>query len=367
MTFSSTFASIYYLLAGIIGIALLITIHELGHFAFAKLAKIRTPSFSIGFGPALFQKKIGETNFKISAIPLGGYVEISGMEEVGQGKQEEARNLGKDSFAVKPYYQKMLVVFGGIIFNLLFAYLALILLFSFGIPKSPLLYPLNINTTLENVAKDSPAEKAGLKIGDVITEFNHVKVENDVPKLLELISEATKETPIDLKFKRNDIEEKTTIKIIENPTPGKGKLGVGFQFFDIPPKSFKDSFYSGITYVNKIISQMVSFVISLFKYHKTDGVGGPIMIIDQIKKSAQQGFKIWLLLLILISINLAVLNLIPLPILDGGQALLITIEAIIRRQIPVNIKLWIQYITWILMLALILYFSIKDVRTLLKW
>jgi len=99
-------------IAGILGIGFLIGIHEFGHFLFCKLFKIRTPSFSIGFGPKIFEKQIGETLFKISAIPFGGYVEIAGSAEVGQGEQKEAYAKDEYSMAVKPYWQKMLVMAG---------------------------------------------------------------------------------------------------------------------------------------------------------------------------------------------------------------------------------------------------------------
>src|SRR5690606_27744818 len=97
---------------GLFGIGFLIGFHELGHFLFCKLFSIRTPSFSIGFGPKLFSKKIGGTEFVISPIPLGGFVEIAGAAEVGQGDQKEASSRDKESFAVKPYYQKLLVMCG---------------------------------------------------------------------------------------------------------------------------------------------------------------------------------------------------------------------------------------------------------------
>ncbi len=120
---------LFFLFEGIIGLGFIIAFHELGHFLFCKAFNIRVPSFSIGFGPKLFSKKIGGTEFSLSAIPLGGYVEIAGSAEVGQGEQKEAHANDEGSFARKPYYQKLLVMLGGIAFNILFAYVVLSLLF----------------------------------------------------------------------------------------------------------------------------------------------------------------------------------------------------------------------------------------------
>src|SRR5437762_6660366 len=142
------FQNIFFILIGCFGMGFVIAFHELGHFLFARMFKIRVPSFSIGFGPKVISKKIGETEFSFSAIPFGGYVEIAGAAEVGQGEQKEAHASDKYSFAVKPYYQKLFVMVGGILFNLLLAYVFIISVFFMGIPKSELLYPLNAIPTI---------------------------------------------------------------------------------------------------------------------------------------------------------------------------------------------------------------------------
>ena len=105
----------------LIGFGLLITVHECGHFFFCKLFGIRTPTFSIGMGPTLYQRNIGQTNFRLALVPIGGYVEIAGMAEVGQGEQAHAEDAGPDSFSSKPFWQRFLVLIGGILFNSLFA------------------------------------------------------------------------------------------------------------------------------------------------------------------------------------------------------------------------------------------------------
>ena len=138
MQLSALITSLPFFIAGGLGFGFLVGFHELGHFLFCKLFGVKTPSFSIGFGPQLLKKKIGDTVFTLSAIPFGGYVEIAGSEEPGQGEQKESKSLAPDSFAVKPYYQKMLIIAGGILFNLIFAYAAVILVMAIGAPETPL-------------------------------------------------------------------------------------------------------------------------------------------------------------------------------------------------------------------------------------
>jgi regulator of sigma E protease len=148
------------LLYAVIGFGALIAIHECGHFLFCKLFGIHTPTFSIGFGPELYRKQIGKTNFRLAAIPLGGYVEIAGLAEVGQGEQEHAHITGEESFDSKPWWQKFFVLSGGILCNLLFAYIVFSILFMVGSPRQ------QQAVMVAGIVKESAAELSGLKPGD---------------------------------------------------------------------------------------------------------------------------------------------------------------------------------------------------------
>ncbi|HSW73838.1 MAG TPA: site-2 protease family protein, partial [Candidatus Limnocylindria bacterium] len=180
-TFFSLSTTLFFSFAGIFGIGFVIGFHELGHFLFCKLFKVRTPSFSIGFGPRLLTKKMWDTEFSLSAIPLGGYVEIAGSQEVGQGEQKEAFSRDEQSFAVKPWYQKFLIMFGGILFNVSFTYFVFSLLFMTGMPASMILYPSNAKPVIEMIRPGTPAEKAGLTVGDTVTALNGTSINGDAP------------------------------------------------------------------------------------------------------------------------------------------------------------------------------------------
>lgn len=350
--------SLFYIIVGILGISFLVGFHELGHFLFCKLFKIRTPSFSIGMGPRILKKKIGETEFAISLIPVGGYVEIAGAAEVGQGEQKDAYSRDEHSFAVKPYYQKMLVMAGGILFNLLFAYLAISALYFIGMPHSPLLDPKNIPTIISSIEPNSPADRSALQPHDKIIAIDNQAVT----------------TMYDLTAILKDIPQKATTLVVErggqqqtlDVTIGSrevNKKDVGFLGieFEIPRYGFIDSIKMGIKSTNYLIWHIVDSLKSIFVERKMDGLGGPLMVIAQTIKGAERGFKIFLLFLAFISVNLAMINIIPLPIMDGGQALFYTIEAIIRRPLNEKIREYIHYATWILLIVLVVYLSVKDV------
>lgn len=353
---------IIYLGAGLFGIGFLIGFHELGHFLFCKLFKIRTPSFSIGFGPRIFQKKIGETMFALSAIPLGGYVEIAGAAEIGQGDQKEANRTDQYSFAKKPYWKKLLVMSGGILFNLIFAYFAFALVFMMGLPKSEIMYPLNAKPIIEQIAPHSAAETHNLQPGDEITAINHIPVKGDVSTLIDLIKPyANQQITLTIKRELENLELPITLN--EKVVLGEhiGSLGVTFTITETLGLPFLGAIKAGFDYANKTISNTLSAFKYIFTKRDISQMAGPVLLISATAKGAGKGLRIFMIFLAIISINLAILNLLPLPILDGGQALFYTIEALIGKPMPTRLKEYIHLGSWLLILILTLYLSYKDI------
>lgn len=356
----------------LIGFSFLITIHEFGHFLFCKLFKIHTPTFSIGMGPKILEKKIGNTNFRLSAIPLGGYVEIAGLSEVGQGDQSHAQVKDESSFASKSYWKKFLVLSGGVMFNLLFAYIVYSILFFAGIPKK---------TATFNISEKAHAEileQFNLEPGDIITHINNIKLNND-PKILieslkkELINPLTKnenqEIDISLQTIRNNRKSGARIKINSNDNIINNLINS----FQIKTEELKGQYekyplpqaiIKGIQTTNNWIKQMAMGIIYLIKERNLSGAGGPIMILSKTFETAQKGIIPLLIFLAFISINLAIINILPIGALDGGQLLFATIESIIRREIPEIIKTSINIASWVALLSLILYLSYKDILNL---
>ncbi|MDP3889153.1 MAG: M50 family metallopeptidase, partial [bacterium] len=308
--------------------------------------------------------KIGETEFSLSAIPLGGYVEIAGALEVGQGEQKEALRTDEYSFRSKPLYQKFCIMIAGIFFNILFAYGALITLYMVGLPKHHLLYPKNAHPIIESILKDSAAQRYGLQKGDRIRAVNDINIDDNVQKLLELVRPYAREH-ITLIVERNN--ELVTIDLVTDKvktplyTKPVGSLGVIFELIDLPPYPVWKAITEGFSLTNEYIVRTVSGLISSILRKDTSNMVSPVMIISLTSKGAAAGFKVFIIFLVIISIGLGMLNLLPLPIFDGGQILFYTIEAIIRRPLPNYIREYIHIISWILLLLFVLYLSVRDV------
>lgn len=309
-------------------------------------------------GPKILTKKIGGTEFALSAIPLGGYVEIAGAAEVGQGEQKEAHSSDEGSFAAKPYWQKLLVMIGGILFNLGFAYVVFAAMFYIGMPKFPIVYPENATTVISEIVPDSLAAKSDLKPGDKIVAFDSTPVDSATTFIMAMKDKPNTQQTITIE--RNGQQLQVPLTIGEK-TFGDKKFGYPGIDFYIPRFSLIDSIIKGFQATNQVMMQVWLSFKGMFAERKLDGVGGPLMVISQTIKGAEKGVKVFLLLLAFISINLAMLNIIPIPIMDGGQILFYTIEAIIRRPLPDKVRIYIHYACWIAILLLVIYLSVKDV------
>jgi regulator of sigma E protease len=357
---------IFPIVLSLAGLGLLVTIHEFGHFFFCKLFNVHTPTFSIGFGPEIMHKKIGQTRFRLAAVPFGGYVEISGLAEVGQGEQKHAQKTGGDSFESKRYWQKFLILIGGILFNMLFAYFIFCSVAFFG-PAAK-----ESGIKIAQLEKDSAAEKYGLRAGDFIVGINQIKFDQTKPEdifdyqkalLTEIRANPAKEATF---LVRRDSEIKELQILLDAKTEGAAQVGKIGAYFDIkiPKLSLFKSIKMGIRQTNELVKGLILGIKKMFTSRSLDGVGGPVMIISQGANIAKAGLLPLLIFLALLSISLAIMNLLPIGALDGGQILFVTIEAIIRRKIPEFIKLGINLASWVLILGLALYLSVREIGQL---
>lgn len=352
-------SKLWYMAIGMVGIGFLIGFHELGHYLFARLFGVRAPSFSIGMGPKLISKEKWGTVFSLSAIPLGGYVEIAGLAEVGQGDQKEATIKDNTAFSIKPYWQRILILLGGILFNILFAYITITGLLLVGAP-SELINKESSEPIISTLVEDGYAKKIGLQSGDKITRLNNNLI-SSIKDLKNILSD-NKSTPAYLEYDRNGNTQKLEIFV-----PESGLLGISS--FATSEKltyatGIKDAIATGFTSTNNIIKTMAIGIIGIFKAKNGAALGGPIHIINSMAQDAKKGLRPLLVLMVLISLNLALLNLIPVPIFDGGQIVLTTIESIIGKELPHKLRLVISYACWILVLGIFLYLSINDIYQL---
>lgn len=350
-------------LYALIGFCLLIVVHELGHFFFCKLFNVYTPSFSIGFGPVLVQKKIGTTMFKLSALPFGGYVEIAGNAEVGQGEQGFSSYEGSGSFKSKKYWKKLLIMLGGILFNLILAYILMATLLLIGSPK-PAIF-------INSVTANSPGAKANLAAGDKLLSWNNANLTENPTLLGEEIKKLqNRETcSVTLCIERDKQQITKTISIDEagesNSAPS---IGIGFEprpSTTIEKYSLLDAVKLSIVRTNSFIAATAASIIRIFTQGSLKGAGGPIMILAESSKQARQSFAWLLQFLAIISINLAIINLLPLPIFDGGQIAFLSVEEIIGKEMPFKIKYAIHAASWLMILLLLFIFSYNDIKSLI--
>ena len=346
-------------IVGIPLLAVLIFIHELGHFLLAKWCGVGVLRFSIGFGPSLLRFRFGETTYQICAIPLGGYVRMVGdisdafspieedkVAKDGKGEDdaenkakevidlsEEDRKLLADRsrwFIEKPIWKRSLIVFAGPLFNLLFAvFLLSSNLFLYGKPSEIVDKPL-----VGEVGIDSPAEQSGIKQGDLIFRFNEKQISSWEELALTIHDGGP--GPHKLGVNRQGQEMEISVSPQERSMPfpsGDIKklylIGIGPEIIYEPvglSESIKLGTFGCYSYVLATYDSLVGMIAGRIS---TDELAGPIRIFQVAGKKAEQGFLHLLDLAVKLSISLGVLNLLPIPVLDGGHLLFFLIEAVL--------------------------------------
>jgi regulator of sigma E protease len=365
----------------ILALGPLIFVHELGHFLIAKFFGVRVEKFSLGFGPKLIGKKWGETEYLLSAFPLGGYVKMFGEGGYIEGGEvhttdgvnnvpaeelplETLRELTAEektrSFAHKPVLARIGIVIAGPVFNLLFAWVIFIILCMVGVPT--------VTTKIGEALKDKPAAKAGIQKGDVITAINNKPISR-WDQIAEGVT-ASNGQPLILSVKRDTRELSFTIT--PEPRVSKNMFGEKINGYAVGVASAGElttEYYGPLQAVVKGTEQTLKVIeltfMSLVKMAqrivRMDSVGGPIMIADMAGKMAESGGASFLAFIALISINLGVLNLLPVPVLDGGHLLFYIMELIFRRPVPQKIREYAQQFGMVLLLGLMVLAFYNDI------
>ncbi len=318
----------------ILVLGLLIFVHELGHFLFAKLFGVRVLKFSLGFGPRVVGKVIGETEYVISAFPLGGFVKMFGENA---DEQEIASEDKKRSFAHKPVWQRFFVVLAGPLFNLLFALILFFLVFSFvGIPTAV------DNTRVGKVNENSPAALAGMQVDDTILSIGSKKTISWLD-VLESVKDS-KGQPITVVVQRGN--KRLSLDIVPAIDTVKNVFGeeveqrfmIGIMKADeltYEKSNIVTAFQSACRQTWMYISLTVmGFVKIIQQVVPASEIGGPILIAQIAGEQMKAGWLNLIYFISLLSVNLGILNLLPVPVLDGGHLVFLTIEGLRRK--PMN-------------------------------
>lgn len=366
---SHLISKFFFIILGLLGLSVLIAIHELGHFLLCKLFKVYTPSFSIGFGPIIVSKKFGETDFKLSAIPLGGYVEIGLAEEVKI--PIESNSL---YFETISWWKKLLIMLGGITFNLLSAYFILIIL---SIKKEPsIIYKNYALCTIEYIAKESEAFYKKLNSSFSLVQINELNLDQTQPLIEQLEKIKVSDTQQKAIFTNNaqknieiffEIPQLKTMPAEKKAMLFLEKLSELGITFDIKKSiTLRSAINNGIQQTNKFIYGTFLGIKDALTGATNASLSGPIMIIAMSSKIVEKSLNQFLIFLALISINLALINLLPLPILDGGQIFFLAIELILQKPLNSKIREYISIMCWISFMLLFGYLSLKDIFKLVS-
>lgn len=354
-------------------LALLIFVHELGHFLVAKRAGIRVDEFGIGFPPRLWSKKVGETVYSVNAFPVGGFVKI-----FGENPDEESIR-GKDSarsFVHKPKWQQAAVVSAGVIFNLLFAWVLLSVGFMAGVPYSAddSYYGSRVKDaelTIISVAEHSPAFSAGLKSGDHILSLSAGKEVLETQEMQAVQNFIASHDEIIIAYQRGEGMHTTIVRPESGLVDGRHAIGISMDMAGTLTLPAYDAVAMGFTTTLALTGQTIIGLLDFFKqmiFGNADfsSVSGPVGIVRIVSDASVLGLVHLISLTALISINLAVINLFPFPALDGGRLFFIIIETIKGSPIkPVvtNMVNGIGFVILILLMVLITYSDIVKIVT----
>lgn len=358
----------------LIVLGVLIFIHELGHFLFAKLFKIRVDEFGFGFPPRakkLFRWK--GTDFTLNWIPFGGFVKIFGESHDGSELSNEEKKV---SLIYKPRWQQFLVMFGGILFNLLFAWILFSGMYVSGVTaptqSAPQGYSFDETKLLvSGVSENGPAHLAGLIPGDEIKEYFSGDIQIPV----------TTETVIDVSNFINEqravdenigfvVMRKDQLNVIEiepefDSNENLYKIGVSLDRVGIMQLPLHTALWYGAKNTWLFTEQIVLGFIQLITGKVSfDNVSGPVGIVKQVGDASSIGFAYLIGFTALLSINLAVLNFIPFPALDGGRILIIAIESLIQKRLK---PLWVNWLNiggFFALILLMIVITVKDVINL---
>lgn len=428
-----------YILYFLVTVGVLVLVHEFGHFIAAKLSGMKVDTFSIGFPPRAFGKKIGETDYCVSWIPIGGYVKIAGMIDESFDTDFVNKPPEPREFRSKPMYQRMIVVSAGVIMNFLLTFLIFYginlangkvfhatttvgfvepksvaeqvgfkegdklvavngkavgnwedvqtdlylddvasplsvqvdragQMTTVDIPKGAVkpdeqigIYPDHMHAVIGAVTPGMPAAKAGIQGGDVVLSIDGQQIATNT-QVVSLVKEK-KGKLIQLGIKRG--AEEKQIQVMPN-SDGKIGIEIGTQYTG-PIQKYSYNVLSAIpvgfdqtvgatSLLIRSISQMVTGQVSF-----TKSIGGPIKIAQLATQSAEMGLVSFLGFMALLSISLAVLNILPIPALDGGHLAFLIYESIFRREVPTKVKLFAQQVGFALILLFMAFVIYNDI------
>lgn len=344
------------LLIFVFALSVLVLVHEWGHFVAARKTGVKVEEFGLGLPPRIIGGKFKGTIYSLNWLPIGGFCRLYG--EDGGGKGDYAFNNKKP-------WQKMLVVLGGVMMNLVLAVAIFSIVYTIvGVPKEV------DQVIVIGVAKDSPADKSGLMEDDIIVRVNEVEVKKPDELISEVEKHKGKEVMLDVKRIDDYFQVKTEVR--KEPPEGEGSMGVAVSNTKMEPGAwyrvdkgivvgFKEAFYWG----KIIFSGVASMIGGLFTGNIPEGISGPIGMYEATSAiNKNQGLLAVVHFFGIVSVNLAVVNILPFPALDGGRIIFVLYEMISRKKVNHKIETVVNNLGMLFLLGLILLITVGDIRRL---
>ena len=334
------------ILGAVFVFGVIVMIHELGHFLTAKACGMRVDEFAIGIGPNVIQKQKGETLYSIRLLPLGGFNKIAGMDS--------SEDVGERGFNNKPVWQRFIVIAAGATFNFLLAIVIYFCIFAFHGTTVPSHEPVIGDTFAGN-----PAAEAGIQQGDRILTINGQSIQEwkDISQSLQGHSNHVVSVTLDRKG------EIISTTVIPRESGDRAVIGIN-PVMDVKQYGIGESAVYAVTHTGSTIMEMLQGLWNIVTGHSKGDVAGPIGVAQMAGQVAQHGFISLLLFTALLSLNLGVINLLPIPVLDGGHLVLLILEGITGRKLPEKALQYIQMTGVGLLLLVFVYSTFQDILRL---
>lgn len=351
------------IIAFVVILSVLVLIHEFGHFLVAKKLGIKVEEFGYGFPPRIFGKKIGETVYSINLLPVGGFVKLYGEDDAGGGSISQKKGLPtkdlKHAFYARPIWQRFTVVVAGVVMNFLLA----VVLISYLFTVQGVAVPTK-NVRITEVLKNSPAAAAGLQVNDVVEAVNGKKITGTDQFIL--VVKQNLGNPINLTVLENGKTREIMLTPRKSYPTGEGPVGVGISTIQVTKYTWYQAPFFGTMEAFKfswmIVSGLFVMVVNLLLHgQKPEGVAGPIGVAQLTGQAVSYGVNATLWFVSLLSINLAVLNVLPIPALDGGRLFFIVIEAVMRRKVNPKYESYAHAAGLVVLLGLMVLITIFDI------
>lgn len=372
------------ILAALFIFGIIIMVHEWGHFLVAKWMKVRVNEFAIGMGPKLISWGKGETQYSLRLFPIGGFCAMEGEDDgaptpaamggnADRGEEEHAGDSTGEggSFAEKPVWRRVLIVVAGATMNLVLGFLVLLCTFAFCQKKADNGKVYFNSTTIAELPETSPAYETGLRVGDTVLRVNGKRIATDMD--LSMLMQSDEDGVLSMVVRRDG--EKVSLPAVQFRLATDEETGTRYLIYDFKVQGVERNAWTTIKQAGKMEYSMTVMVwrslgdLLSGRYGLND-LSGPVGTVDYIGDAVSQavsldGWRTLLTMIALITINVGVFNLLPLPALDGGRLLFLIIEGVTRKRIPAKYEGIVHFIGLLLLFLLMIVVTFSDIRKLI--